>query len=288
MSAPTQDRTGAKAAPTVLDLPVQGMTCASCANRIERKLNKLDGVQASVNYATENANVSYDEALVTPEQLLATVEAAGYTATLPAPKPDDRGPGEGEEAASDDPVRSLRQRLILSWALALPVLALSMVPPLQFDNWQWIALQLTTPVVLWGAWPFHRAAWTNLRHGAATMDTLVSMGALVSWLYSVGVLLFTSAGDPGFGMQFELLAFGHTGPQLYLEVGAALTAFLLAGRYLEARAKRNSGAALEGSAGARCQGGLPAGRRRHRDKGGRGRAGRGRPFRRPTGREDCH
>ncbi|MDP9496902.1 MAG: cation-translocating P-type ATPase [Actinomycetota bacterium] len=223
---------------TSLDLPVQGMTCASCANRVERKLNKIEGVQASVNYATERASVEYDEQRVRPEDLVAAVESAGYTAVLPSAEPVAE-----EEPA--DPTRPLLQRLVGSWVLTLPVLLLSMVPALQFDSWQWIALQFATPVVLWGAWPFHRAAWTNLRHGAATMDTLVSMGALVAWTYSVVVLLTTSAGDPGFRMPFSLAVGGHGGPEIYLEVAAALTAFLLTGRYLEARAKRRSGAALK-------------------------------------------
>ncbi len=226
---------------STLDLPVQGMTCASCANRIERKLNKLEGVTATVNYATEQASVEYDEAVVTPEDLVKAVEAAGYTAVLPTPETPDVEPAEPA-----DPTRSLRRRLLISWLLTLPVLAMSMVPALQFDNWQWVALQLATPVVLWGAWPFHRAAWANLKLGTASMDTLVSMGALVSWAYSVVVLLTTAAGDTGFTMPFQLLPGAHTGaPELYLEVGAALTAFLLAGRYLEARAKRSSGAALK-------------------------------------------
>ena len=221
-----------------LDLPVQGMTCASCANRVERKLNRLEGVQATVNYATERASVSYDDRVVQPADLVAAVEAAGYTAVLPQSEPT------AEEPPSD-PTRPLRQRLVLSWALTVPVLLLSMVPALQFDSWQWVALQLATPVVLWGAWPFHRAAWRGLRHATATMDTLVSMGALVAWSYSVVVLLATPAGDPGFRMPFALLGGEHDGPEIYLEVGAALTAFLLTGRYLESRAKRRSGAALE-------------------------------------------
>ncbi len=219
-----------------LDLPVAGMTCASCARRVERKLNKLEGVEASVNYATEQASVTYDEQRVSPADLVAAVEAAGYTAVLPAPEP-------AAEEPPADPTRPLRQRLTWSWALALPVLLLSMVPALQFDSWQWVALQFATPVVLWGAEPFHRAAWANLRHGTATMDTLVSMGALVAWSYSVVVLLTTPAGDPGFRMPFTLFG-GHDGPDVYLEVGPALTAFLLTGRFLEARAKRRSGAAL--------------------------------------------
>ncbi|TAL24745.1 MAG: cation-translocating P-type ATPase, partial [Frankiales bacterium] len=187
------------------------MTCASCANRIERKLNKLDGVTATVNYATEQASVQYDEAVVTPEDLVRAVEAAGYTAVLPT-----AAPPEPDEPV--DPTRALRRRLAISWLLTLPVLAVSMVPALQFDNWQWVALQLATPVVLWGAWPFHRAAWANLRLGTASMDTLVSMGALVSWAYSVVVLLTTAAGDTGFTMAFELRVGSHGDtPELYLE-----------------------------------------------------------------------
>ncbi len=226
---------------STLDLPVQGMTCASCANRIERKLNKLDGVTATVNYATEQASVTYGEG-VTPEDLVRAVEAAGYKAVLPAPETA----ADAAAPAPVDPTLSLRRRLLAAWALTLPVLALSMVPALQFDNWQWVALQLATPVVLWGAWPFHRVAWANLRLGTASMDTLVSMGALVSWVYSVVVLLTTDAGNTGFTMPFELMIGSHGDtPEIYLEVGAALTAFLLAGRYLEARAKRSSGAALK-------------------------------------------
>ena len=226
---------------STLDLPVQGMTCASCAHRIERKLNKLEGVKASVNYATEQATVEYDEAAVTPDDLVKAVEAAGYKAILPAEEAEDL-----PQADPVDPTRALLRRLVVSWALTVPVLLMSMVPALQFDNWQWVALQLATPVVLWGAWPFHRVAWANARLGTASMDTLVSMGALVAWLYSVVVLLTTSAGDTGFRMPFELMVGSHGDtPEIYLEVGAALTAFLLAGRYLEARAKRSSGAALK-------------------------------------------
>jgi Cu+-exporting ATPase len=226
---------------STLELPVQGMTCASCANRIEKKLNKLDGVTATVNYATEQASVEYDDAAVTPDDLVRAVEAAGYTAVLPQPAAE-----QAPTADPPDPTRSLRRRLTVSWALTLPVLLMSMVPALQFDNWQWVALQLATPVVLWGAWPFHRVAWANLKLGTASMDTLVSMGALTAWAYSVVVMLTTAAGDTGFRMPFELMIGSHGDtPEIYLEVGAALTAFLLAGRYLEARAKRSSGAALK-------------------------------------------
>ena len=156
---------------TEIELAIGGMTCASCANRIERKLNKLDGVTATVNYATEKARVQAPADL-DPAVLVAQVEAAGYTATLPAPPGDRRRRGRPEP----DPTRPLRDRLVVSAVLAVPVIALAMVPALQFTYWQWLSLTLAAPVVVWGAWPFHRAAWTNLRHGAATMDTLVSIG----------------------------------------------------------------------------------------------------------------
>ena len=193
---------------STLDLPVQGMTCASCANRIERKLNKLDGVTATVNYATEQASVQYDDATVTPQDLVAAVQAAGYSAVLPTPAAE-QGEQVDQDVPATDPTAALRRRLVVSWLLTLPVLAMSMVPALQFDNWQWVALQLTTPVVLWGAWPFHRAAWANLRLGTASMDTLVSLGALVSWVYSIVVLLTTAAGDTGFRMPFSLQVGSH-------------------------------------------------------------------------------
>src|SRR5690349_24881270 len=160
-----------------LELPITGMTCASCANRIERRLNTLDGVSASVNYATERASVDFDAAAVAPEQLLAAVEAAGYRAALPA------APRE------DDAAAPLRRRLLVSLALTVPVLAMAMLGPLRFENWQWPALALAGPVALWGAWPFHRAAWANLRHGAATMDTLISVGVLASLAWSLYALL---------------------------------------------------------------------------------------------------
>jgi Cu+-exporting ATPase len=217
------------------ELPITGMTCASCANRIERKLNRLDGVTATVNYATERASVEYDDAAVAPEQLIAAVEAAGYQATLP----DTRAPEE-----EVDETAPLRRRLIASAALSLPVLAMAMIPALQFDNWQWLSLQLATPVVLWGAWPFHRAAWANLRHGAATMDTLISVGVLSAWLWSLYSLFLGDAGANGMRMPFEIVPTGGAGDQIYLETAAIVTTFILAGRYFEARAKRRAGAAL--------------------------------------------
>ncbi|WP_308200653.1 heavy metal translocating P-type ATPase [Klenkia sp. PcliD-1-E] len=227
-------------------LDITGMTCASCANRIERKLNKVEGVQASVNYATEAATVVYDPAAVDTDTLLATVSAAGYSAALPAPPAADAAVTPDDEPA-DEPAkdRDLRQRLLVSAALALPVLVLSMVPPLQFDNWQWLALTLASPVAVWGAWPFHRAAAVNARHGASTMDTLVSIGIVAAYLWSLYALFLGGAGDPGMRMEFHLLAEQGAGSsEVYLEVASAVTVFLLAGRYAESRAKRRSGAAL--------------------------------------------
>jgi P-type Cu+ transporter len=224
-----------------VELPITGMTCASCANRIERRLNKLDGVTATVNYATEKATVDFDAAAVAPEQLVAAVEAAGYQATLPAAE----DAAAGADAADEDASAPLRRRLVLSALLSLPVLLVSMIPALQFDNWQWLALQLATPVVLWGAWPFHRAAWANLRHGAATMDTLVSVGVLAAWLWSLYALFAGDAGITGMRMEFSLLPEPGAGAdEIYLETAAVVTTFILAGRYFEARAKRRAGAAL--------------------------------------------
>jgi P-type Cu+ transporter len=221
-----------------VELPITGMTCASCANRIERKLNKLDGVTATVNYATEKASVEFDEAAVAPDQLLEAVEAAGYRAELPSAEP--AGPAE------ERPDEPLRRRLILSGVLSLPVLLISMVPAFQFDNWQWLALNLATPVVLWGAWPFHQAAWANLRHGTATMDTLVSVGVLSAWLWSVYALFIGDAGMPDMRMSFDLIPEAGAGAdEIYLETASVVTTFILAGRYFEARAKRRAGAALK-------------------------------------------
>jgi Cu+-exporting ATPase len=229
-----------------VELVIGGMTCASCASRIEKKLNKMPGVTASVNYATEKAKVSYSPD-VDPADLVATVEATGYTAFLPAPPTSDQDQQSSEPAqrAKDDEAAAWRQRLAVSAVLTVPVLLLAMVPALQFDNWQWISLTLASPVVVWGALPFHRAAWTNLRHGAATMDTLISVGVGAAYLWSLWALLFTEAGMTGMRMQFELLPSRSEGAtDIYLEVAAAVTTFIVAGRYFEARAKRTSGAAL--------------------------------------------
>ncbi|AXY50661.1 copper-translocating P-type ATPase [Rhodococcus ruber] len=223
-----------------VELSIGGMTCASCAARIEKKLNRMDGVTASVNYATEKAKVAYAEG-VAPDDLVATVEATGYTAALPAPARDE----ETTEAAPEpDEAAAWRQRLTVSAVLTVPVVLLSMIPALQFDNWQWLTLTLASPVVVWGALPFHRAAWTNARHGAATMDTLISVGVTAAYLWSLWALFFTHAGMTGMRMSFDLLPTGSSEPHIYLEVAAAVTTFILAGRYFEARAKRQSGAAL--------------------------------------------
>ena len=223
-----------------VELPITGMTCATCANRVERKLNKLDGVTASVNYATERATVDYDPSSVAPEQLLLAVEAAGYQAVLPTQAPVEAAEDEVDETAP------LRLRLTISALLTLPVLLLSMIPPLQFDNWQWLTLTLAAPVVVWGALPFHRAAWANARHGAATMDTLISVGTLAAFGWSLYALFFGEAGEPGMRMTFDLIPDRAGGThELYLEVAAAVTVFILAGRYFEARAKRRAGSALK-------------------------------------------
>ena len=219
-----------------VELVIGGMTCASCAARIEKKLNKLDGVTATVNFATESAHVTFPAAVSTTD-LISAVGQAGYTATLPA-----AAAGEPPEAADgSDP---LRQRLVVSVALAIPVVLLAMVPALQFRNWQWASLALASPVAVWGAWPFHRAALANARHGAATMDTLVSVGVAAAYLWSLYALFFGTAGQAGVRMSFALLARSGEASSTYLEVASGVTALILLGRYLEARAKRRSGAAL--------------------------------------------
>ncbi|MFE5674069.1 heavy metal translocating P-type ATPase [Streptomyces erythrochromogenes] len=233
---------------TAVELSIGGMTCASCAARIEKKLNRMDGVEATVNYATEKAHVSYG-ADVQVADLIATVVKTGYTAEEPAP-PAPPAPAAGEEqerAEAPDPVLSaLRQRLLVSAALALPVVLLAMVPALQFDNWQWLSLTLAAPVVVWGGFPFHKAAWTNARHGAATMDTLVSVGTLAAFAWSLWALFFGHAGMPGMRHGFDFSISRTDGSSaIYLEVAAGVVTFILLGRYLEARSKRKAGAALK-------------------------------------------
>ena len=227
-----------------VELSIGGMTCASCAARVEKKLNKLDGVTASVNYSTERAKVVFPEALP-PERLVAVVEATGYTATLLG-WPEHPGRQTSEAAdPRDAQTAALKRRLLLCIALALPVLLLSMVPAAQFTNWQWLALTLASPVVVWGAWPFHAAAWANARHGAATMDTLISVGVLAAYTWSLYALFIGDAGIPGTRMTFTIFpATGAARDEIYLEVASAVTVFILAGRYFEARAKTRSGAAL--------------------------------------------
>ncbi|MFS1303564.1 heavy metal translocating P-type ATPase [Streptosporangium longisporum] len=226
-----------------VELSIGGMTCASCANRIERRLNKLDGVTATVNYATEKAKVTFPED-VAPTDLVAEVEKAGYTAALPAEPKDDAA---RDEAAGepDDALGALRRRLITSVVLAVPVIAMAMIPALQFTNWQWLSLTLAAPVVVYGGAPFHRAAWTNLRHGAATMDTLVSLGTIAALGWSLWALFLGTAGTPGMIHPFAFTIERSDGSgNIYLEAAAGVTAFILAGRYFETRSKRRAGAAL--------------------------------------------
>ncbi|RGC65353.1 Copper-exporting P-type ATPase A [Micromonospora sp. MW-13] len=224
-----------------IELAIGGMTCASCAARIEKKLNRLDGVSATVNYATEKATVSYGDGL-TPADLIATVEKTGYTAALPPPPTAD---GTSEAAEPVDELRGLRTRLWVSVALAVPVIALAMVPAWQFTYWQWLSLTLAAPVVVYGGLPFHRAAWTNLRHGAATMDTLVSLGTIAAFGWSLWALFFGTAGTPGMTHPFSFDISRTDGAgNIYLEAAAGVTTFILAGRYFEARSKRTAGAAL--------------------------------------------
>lgn len=223
-----------------LDLEITGMTCASCANRIEKKLNKVGGISASVNYATEKAHISSDD-VIDDAAMIAVVEQAGYGASLPAAKKPDDEPAE----APDHELVSLRHRLIGAAILAVPVIAMAMIPALQFDYWGFASLTLAAPVIVWAGWPFHKAAWINLRHGAATMDTLVSLGTIAALLWSVIALFFGTAGDRGMRHTFEFTVSRGDGlSYIYLEAAAGIITFVLAGRYFEKRAKRRAGAAL--------------------------------------------
>ncbi|WP_406038447.1 heavy metal translocating P-type ATPase [Micromonospora sp. NBC_00898] len=228
-------------APNLIELAIGGMTCASCAARIEKKLNRMDGVEATVNYATEKATVRYADE-ISPADLIATVEKTGYTAVVPPPPAS-----AGTEAVAEpvDELRGLRTRLWMSVALAVPVVLLAMVPAWQFDYWQWLSLTLAGPVVVYGGLPFHRAAWINLRHGAATMDTLVSLGTLAAFGWSLWALFLGDAGMPGMThpFRFDITRTDGAG-NIYLEAAAGVTVFILAGRYFEARSKRTAGAAL--------------------------------------------
>ncbi|MBM4725087.1 heavy metal translocating P-type ATPase [Rhodococcus hoagii] len=225
-----------------IELAIGGMTCASCAARVEKKLNKIEGVTATVNYATEKAKIAFPEGVST-DDLVTAVQNAGYTATLPTP------PSADESGPTDDPrdreLTALRTRLIVSAILSVPVIAMAMVPALQFDNWQWLSLTLAAPVIVWAGLPFHRAAWTNLRHGTATMDTLISLGTTAAFAWSLYALFFGTAGTPGMKHAFELTVDRMDGAaNIYLEVAAGVITFVLAGRYFEAKSKRTAGAAL--------------------------------------------
>ncbi|HYZ69754.1 MAG TPA: heavy metal translocating P-type ATPase [Mycobacterium sp.] len=221
-----------------VELQIGGMTCASCAARIEKKLNKMDGITATVNFATEKARVEYTGD-VSADQLVQTIQEAGYHAELPK-----TAEPEGD-STREDPATSQRRRLLISLALTVPVIAMAMVPALQFTNWQWLSLTLAAPVVIWGAWPFHQAAWANLRHGTATMDMLISMGTIAAFGWSIYALFWGTAGMPGMTHPFELTISPSDGTgNIYFEVAAGVTTFILAGRFFEARAKRRAGAAL--------------------------------------------
>ena len=236
-SAPANAGTG-------VELEIGGMTCASCAMRIEKKLNKLDGVVATVNYATEKAKVTVPDGY-DPAALIAEIEKTGYSASIPAPKGSKNDAASAGEGTADPELRSLRNRLIGAIVLTVPVIAMAMIPALQFTYWQWASLALAAPVILWAAWPFHRAAWMNLRHGTATMDTLISLGTSAAFLWSLYALFFGTAGTPGMTHPFEFaLAPSDGAANIYLEVGAGVTMFILAGRYFEKRSRKQAGAAL--------------------------------------------
>jgi Cu+-exporting ATPase len=226
-----------------VDLLIGGMTCTSCASRIEKKLNKMPGVEASVNFATEKASVTLPEG-TTVADAIKTVAATGYTAKLPKAVVQ-ADPDQDEAEAPDPELADLRSRLIISALLALPVLVFSVVPAWQFENWQWLSLMFAAPVVVWGAALFHKAAWTNARHGAATMDTLISVGVGAAFIWSLYALFFGTAGDAGYRAPFELTAARSGSGNIYLEVASVVTVFLLSGRYIEAISKRSSGAALK-------------------------------------------
>ncbi|MEW2807141.1 heavy metal translocating P-type ATPase [Streptomyces massasporeus] len=241
-STTAQAPVGSEPALAEVELLIGGMTCASCAARVEKKLNRMDGVSATVNYATEKARITCSEGTEVAD-LIATVVKTGYTAEEPAPPREEASAAEDENA--DPELTALRGRLAVSAALAVPVILLAMVPALQFDNWQWLSLTLAAPVVVWGGLPFHRAAWTNARHGAATMDTLVSLGTLAAFGWSLWALFLGDAGMPGMRHPFELtVSRGDGASSIYLEVASGVTAFILLGRWLEARSKRRAGAAL--------------------------------------------
>ena len=231
---------------TTVELSLGGMTCASCAARIEKRLNTLTGVTASVNYALERAAVTVDGD-VSPDALVGAVEAIGYTATVVTGEPvGDGATAEDGPSEHDIALQTLRTRLLFSAAATIPVFFLAMIPALQFDSWQWLSFALAGPVVFWGGWPFHRAAWLNLRHASASMDTLISLGTLSAFAWSAWALFIGEAGDPAMRMTFDFTpSAGNGANEIYLEVATIVVSFILAGRYFEARAKRRAGAALQ-------------------------------------------
>jgi P-type Cu+ transporter len=236
------EMTGTPTPVRTIELEIAGMTCASCAMRVEKKLNNLDGVNASVNYATEKATLivpsGYD-----PQALIAEVEKAGYTAALPRRR--EELTSEAGPEPDDAELASLRSRLVTAIVLASPVIAMAMIPALQFRYWQWASLALAAPVIVWAGRPFHAATWANLKHGSATMDTLVSIGTLSAFLWSLYALFLGTAGEPGMRHSFQLTVTPSDGAaNIYLEVAAGVTLFVLAGRYFEKRSKRRAGAAL--------------------------------------------
>ena len=227
-----------------IELNISGMTCASCAARVEKKLNKHDGVQAQVNYATEKATITGAANTLDADALIATVEKTGYGAEL---IPDTTTPGSQapQDAMAEAELDSLRRRLIVSAVLSVPVIALAMVPAWQFDYWGWVSLALTLPVVLWAGWPFHKATWQNLRHGSVTMDTLISLGTSSALAWSIVALVFGSAGEAGMRHGFDFtISRGDGLSHIYLEVAAGVITFILLGRYFEKRSKRSAGSAL--------------------------------------------
>ncbi|ANE03114.1 heavy metal translocating P-type ATPase [Corynebacterium crudilactis] len=228
-----------------VDLGVTGMTCTSCSARVERKLNKLDGVEATVNYATESAQVSYDPEKVDTEQLIKTVEGAGYGAFTMATEVPESDSGQSRiDAARDDEASDLKHRVIISALLSIPVVLVSMIPALQFNNWQWAVLTIVTPIFFWGGAPFHKATWANLKHGSFTMDTLVTLGTAAAYLWSLWALFLGNAGHPGMKMEMHLFPSGSTMDEIYLETVAVVITFLLLGRWFETKAKGQSSEAL--------------------------------------------
>lgn len=236
-----------------LDLGVTGMTCTSCSARVERKLNKVDGVEAAVNYATESASVKYDPEKVNEDLLIDTIKGAGYgafalsTHTPETASPEAPADATGQEridAARDAEADDLKHRLIISAILAVPIMLLSMIPALQFTNWQWAVLTMTTPVFFWGGAPFHKATWANLRHGSFTMDTLVSLGTTAAYLWSLWALFIGNAGMPGMTMEMHLFPTDSSMDEIYLETVAVVITFLLLGRWFETKAKGRSSEAL--------------------------------------------